>query len=105
MTRILVTGGAGFIGSHIADALMARGDEVVVVDDFSSGKTANVPENADLIEGDLADPDVAEAALEGGVEGIVHCAARPSVAASVEDPITSNRAGDSRMSQTVSEVR
>jgi len=92
MTRILVTGGAGFIGSHVADALLARGDEVVVVDDFSSGKAANVPEGTELIEGDLADPEVAETALEGGVEGVVHCAARPSVAASVEDPVTSNRA-------------
>ncbi|MHC4844614.1 MAG: NAD-dependent epimerase/dehydratase family protein [Planctomycetota bacterium] len=92
MTRVLVTGGAGFIGSHIADALLARGDEVVVVDDFSSGKTVNVPEGVELIEGDLAEPEVAQTAMEGGVEGVVHCAARPSVAASVEDPVTSNRA-------------
>jgi UDP-glucose 4-epimerase len=92
MTRVLVTGGAGFIGSHVADALLARGDEVVVVDDFSSGKSSNVPEEAELIEGDLADREVAEAAMAGGVEGVVHCAARPSVAASVEDPLASNRA-------------
>lgn len=92
MTRILVTGGAGFIGSHVADALLGRGDEVVVVDDFSSGKAVNVPDAAELIEGDLADPEVAATAMEGGVEGIVHCAARPSVSASVEDPLASNRA-------------
>lgn len=91
MTRVLVTGGAGFIGSHIAEALLARGDEVVVVDDFSSGFEANLPEGARLVRGDLAELDLARAAVEG-CEQVVHCAAQPSVIKSVEDPITSNRA-------------
>lgn len=91
MTRVLVTGGAGFIGSHIADALLADGREVVVVDDFSSGHRENIPDLARVVTGDLADPGVAEEAVEG-CDAIVHCAAMPSVARSVEDPVTSNRA-------------
>lgn len=91
MSRYLVTGGAGFIGSHVAEALLARGDEVVVLDDLSSGHTANVPEGARLVAGDLADEGVAAGAVQG-CEGVVHCAARPSVARSVEDPTSSNRA-------------
>ncbi len=91
MSRVLVTGGAGFIGSHVADALLARGCEVVVVDDFSSGRRDNLPDLVRLVEGDLADPGVAADAVEG-CEAIVHCAARPSVARSVEDPFASNQA-------------
>ncbi|MFT7461700.1 MAG: UDP-glucose 4-epimerase [Pseudohongiellaceae bacterium] len=90
MTRVLVTGGAGFIGSHIAEALLARGDQVVVVDDFSSGYQANLPEGVQLVRGDLADLEVARAAVKG-CDQVVHCAAQPSVIKSVEDPITSNR--------------
>jgi UDP-glucose 4-epimerase len=91
MSRVLVTGGAGFIGSHVADALIARGDDVVIVDDFSSGRHGNVPAGALLLEGDLAEPGVAERAVSG-CDAVVHCAARPSVAISVEDPVSSNRA-------------
>jgi UDP-glucose 4-epimerase len=91
MSRVLVTGGAGFIGSHVASALLARGDDVVIVDDFSTGRHGNVPPGALLLEGDLAEPGVAERAVSG-CDAVVHCAARPSVAISVEDPITSNRA-------------
>ncbi len=91
MSRVLVTGGAGFIGSHVADALLARGEQVVIVDDFSSGKRANVPAGATLVEGDLADAGVAERAV-AGCERVVHCAARPSVTLSVADPVASNRA-------------
>jgi UDP-glucose 4-epimerase len=91
MTRVLVTGGAGFIGSHVADALLADGHEVVVVDDLSSGHRENVPDLARLVIGDLADPGVAEEAVEG-CDAIVHCAAIPSVTRSVEDPVSSNRA-------------
>jgi UDP-glucose 4-epimerase len=91
MTRVLVTGGAGFIGSHIADALLAAGREVVVVDDFSSGHRKNIPKAAHFIEGDLSEPGVAEAAVDG-CDSVVHCAAMPSVALSVEDPMASHRA-------------
>jgi len=88
--QVLVTGGAGFIGSHVADALLARGDRVVVVDDFSSGKRENIPAGARLVEGDLASPGVAARAVQG-CEAVVHCAAQPSVVRSVEDPVASNR--------------
>lgn len=91
MTRILVTGGAGFIGSHVAEALLARGDEVVVADDFSTGRPENLPRGATLVEGDLAEPAVAERAV-AGCRAVVHCAARPSVTLSVQDPQLSTRA-------------
>jgi UDP-glucose 4-epimerase len=91
MRSVLVTGGAGFIGSHVADALLARGDAVAVVDDLSSGRRANVPAAARFVQGDLAEAGVAEDALEG-CDSVVHCAARPSVVVSVEDPLASNRA-------------
>lgn len=91
MSRVLVTGGAGFIGSHVADALLARGDEVVVVDDLSSGRMDNVPTGCEWVRGDLADEGVAERAV-ADCDGVIHCAARPSVARSVEDPVASNRA-------------
>ena len=91
MSRILVTGGAGFIGSHVAEALLARGDEVVVADDFSTGRPENLPRGATLVEGDLAEPAVAERAV-AGCRAVVHCAARPSVTLSVQDPQLSTRA-------------
>lgn len=89
--RVLVTGGAGFIGSHVVEHLLARGDEPVVVDDFSSGKRENLFDGVPLVEGDLCDADVARAAVDG-VDAVVHCAASASVAASIDDPIASNEA-------------
>lgn len=89
--RVLVTGGAGFIGGHIAEALLARGDQVVVVDDFSSGHHENLAEGVELVEGDLAQPGVAEQAV-AGCDGVVHCAAMPSVVDSVNDPVASSAA-------------
>ena len=53
--RVIVTGGAGFIGSHVADAFLARGDDVVVVDDLSTGEKANVPDGATFEQLDIAD--------------------------------------------------
>lgn len=90
--RALVTGGAGFIGSHLVDALLARGDEVVVLDDFSTGRRENlagVLDRIELIEGTiLSSADVARAL--DGVECVLHQAARPSVARSVTAPIESH---------------
>lgn len=89
----LVTGGAGFIGSHIAEALVRRGAAVRVVDSLITGKRdnlAHVPQ-VELIEGDLAEPDVARRAM-AGVDYVLHQAAIPSVPRSVLDPVTSNRA-------------
>ena len=93
MPRYLVTGGAGFIGSHVVDALAARGAAVRVVDDLSTGRRGNLAGHPDveLIEADLADPRVAEAAV-AGVECAIHMAAMPSVPRSVRDPRRARRA-------------
>ncbi len=93
MTRYLVTGGAGFIGSHVVDALAARGDVVRVVDDLSTGSANNLVGHPDveLIEANLADRQVAEAAV-AGVEYAIHLAAIPSVPRSVKEPRRAHRA-------------
>jgi UDP-glucose 4-epimerase len=79
--RVVVTGGAGFIGSHVADAFLARGDDVVVVDDLSTGRRENVPARAELVELDVAEP------FDLGCELVCHLAAQPSVPRSVRDPL------------------
>ncbi|MCU0255377.1 MAG: SDR family oxidoreductase [Vicinamibacterales bacterium] len=93
MTRHLVTGGAGFIGSHITEALRRRGDHVRVVDSLITGRLENLAhiDGVEFVRGDLADLDVARRAVEG-VDVVFHQAAIPSVPRSVSDPITSNRA-------------
>jgi nucleoside-diphosphate-sugar epimerase len=89
----LVTGGAGFIGSHVVHSLLARGQSIRVVDDFSSGLRENVPAApaVDLVDGDLADPDVATRAV-AGCQYVIHLAAIPSVPRSVKEPVRTNRA-------------
>jgi UDP-glucose 4-epimerase len=89
--RALVTGGAGFIGSHLVDALLARGDEVVVLDNLATGRLENVPDDAQLIEGDVAD-EAAVARAVSGCEVVYHQAALGSVARSVERPLHSDHA-------------
>src|SRR5258705_798354 len=93
MAHYLVTGGAGFIGSHLAEELVRRGETVRVVDNLSTGKRQNIAHvpSLEFIEGDLADLDVARRAVKG-IDYVLHQAAIPSVPRSVEDPITSNRA-------------
>ena len=93
MARYLVTGGAGFIGSHVVDALAARGDGVRVVDDLSTGSADNLVGHPDveLIEADLADRQVAEAAV-AGIECAIHLAAIPSVPRSIKEPRRAHRA-------------
>ena len=93
MSYYLVTGGAGFIGSHLTEELVRRGHTVRVVDSLVTGKRANLDHisGVQFVEGDLADPEVARAAVEG-CEYVLHQAALPSVPRSVKDPITSNRA-------------
>ncbi len=92
MATYLVTGGAGFIGSHLAEALVGRGDTVRVVDDLSTGRLANLAHlpSVEFVQGDLADPAVALSAMRG-VDYVLHEAAIPSVARSVADPVRSNR--------------
>jgi len=94
MTTCLVTGGAGFIGSHLTDALIGQGHRVRVLDDFSTGRQANLahllPDRIELIAGDLTDPEVLRSALRD-VELVFHQAALPSVPRSVEDPLSTHR--------------
>ena len=93
MANYLVTGGAGFIGSHLAEELLRRGHSVRVADSLITGKHANLAHlpAVEFVEGDLAELDVARRAVEG-CEFVLHQAAIPSVPRSVKDPITSNRA-------------
>jgi len=92
MARVLVTGGAGFIGSHLTDALVERGDEVVVLDNLSTGKRANLAGVLDrirLVEASITDlPAVMDCCV--GVDTVFHQAALASVPRSVNDPIASN---------------
>jgi len=85
MSLCLVTGGAGFIGSHLADGLLRAGHRVRILDDLSTGKRENVPAAAELIRGDLRRSDDVRAAMQG-VDLVLHQAALPSVARSLEDP-------------------
>jgi len=109
MAKYLVTGGGGFIGSHMVEELLRRGHDVRVVDNFITGKRENLEEALDnarrtsggtggaaqatpeLLTGDLAEADIAGQAVEG-VDYVLHQAAIPSVPRSVADPVTSNRA-------------
>lgn len=86
--RILVTGGAGFIGSHVADAALERGHEVLVLDDLSSGKRSNVPSGASFVELDLRDgAGVAEAVKRFRPNVISHQGAQTSVSVSTREPV------------------
>jgi nucleoside-diphosphate-sugar epimerase len=89
----LITGGAGFIGSHLAAALVDRGHRVRVLDNLATGKRSNLDsaKGVEFVEGDLADLPICERAVRG-MDYVLHQAAIPSVPRSVKDPITSNRA-------------
>jgi len=92
--RVLVTGGAGFIGSHLVDALLGKGCKVRVLDNLSTGKTGNLPmDNADLelVVGDVADAGVVAQAMSD-CDAVVHLAAVASVQASVDDPVSTHQA-------------
>ena len=83
---VCVTGGAGFIGSHLTDAFVARGDRVIVIDDLSSGRKSNLPPEAELHELDIRSPEAAELVAGSGVDVLVHQAAQMDVRRSVADP-------------------
>ena len=99
MALYLITGGAGFIGSNLTEALLRQGDDVRVLDDFSSGRRENLERAGDwaeagqarfeLIEGDIRDAETCAAAMRG-VDYVLHQAAIPSVQRSVRDPLTTN---------------
>jgi UDP-glucose 4-epimerase len=92
--RVLVTGAAGFIGSHLVRALLARGDEVAAIDNLSTGLARRldpVREEIEVVDGDILDR-AALAAAAAGCDAVLHEAAIPSVARSVEDPVATNAA-------------
>ena len=93
MAHWLITGAAGFIGSHLAQALLARREQVRVVDNLSTGHQRNLDllDGAEVLIGDVSDPAVAEKAV-AGVDYVLHQAAIPSVPRSVADPLTSHKA-------------
>ena len=93
MSFYLITGGAGFIGSHLTEELLRRGERVRVVDSLITGHRSNLAHLSpvDFLEGDLGDLSIARAAVQD-IDYVLHQAAIPSVPRSVEDPITSNRA-------------
>jgi UDP-glucose 4-epimerase len=94
MAKVLVTGGAGFIGSHIVDALVARGDRVTVLDNMSTGRAENlaaVRERVELVQCELTDREAVRAAVQG-VDCVFHQAALASVQRSVEKPLDTHAA-------------
>ena len=86
----LVTGGAGFVGSHLCEVLLANGASVRILDDFSTGKGANVPHGVDVIVGDVADRDLVRHAVEG-ISGCFHLAAIASVQRGLTDWLGTHR--------------
>ena len=92
MSAFLITGGAGFIGSHLAEELLRRGEEVRILDNFSTGKRENIEllgDRVELLEGDLRSYHIVREAVDG-VDYVLHQSALPSVPRSVKDPITTN---------------
>jgi len=86
--RILLTGGAGFIGSHLADAFLADGHEICVFDDLSTGRRDNVPDGAELLVGDLRDRGAVRAVVERfRPQAVSHQGAQTSVSVSVREPL------------------
>ena len=94
MTRYLVTGGAGFIGSNIVKRLVEEGKEVRVLDNLSTGKRKNIEpfmNKVEFVEGDFTDMDVARNAVKG-IDYVIHTGAIPSVPRSIDDPVKTNAA-------------
>ena len=89
--RVLVTGGAGFIGSHAVDAFLALGDQVAVVDDLSAGHRTQVPSAAEFHQLDIRSPDAARLVREGRFDLLIHLAAQMDVRKSVADPAADAR--------------
>jgi UDP-glucose 4-epimerase len=102
--QTLVTGGAGFIGSHIVDALVGRGDSVRVLDDLSTGRAENVNPEAELVTGSIVDAGVVARAV-AGVEVVFHLGALGAVSRSVADPRSSNAANVDGTLNVLTEAR
>lgn len=89
--RVLVTGGAGFIGSHIVDRMANDGHEAWIIDDLSTGKKENINREAQFIKMDIADPALVDVLASAGPEVVFHCAAQIDVRRSISDPIADAR--------------
>jgi len=85
--NILLTGGAGFIGSHVADALLEDGNRVAIIDDLSTGRRENVPHKASFHKKSITDPDLSDVFIEEQPDVVIHHAAQISVSSSVKNPI------------------
>lgn len=85
----LVTGGAGFIGSHITQTLLSKGHSVAVLDNFSTGRRENIPSGAKVFEASITDPKAIKEAFKG-IDGVFHTAALPRVQLSIEQPRETN---------------
>lgn len=90
MARYLITGGAGFIGSHLADALSRAGHAICILDDLSTGSVANLPDGIEFVEGDIVDPAALRRAFHG-IDGCFHLAAIASVERSHRDWLRSHQ--------------
>ncbi len=88
MSHFLVTGGAGFIGSHVVDALIAEGHQVRVIDNLVNGRKEQVNQTAEFVQGDITDLSVVNAVMQG-IDGVFHLAALPRVPYTVEFPLES----------------
>ena len=90
--KVLVTGGAGFIGSHLAERLLSAGDHVRILDNLSTGKRENLPQHSaiDFVEGDIRDVQTVNRCVQG-MDAVVHLAAVASVQASIDDPVTTHQ--------------
>ena len=89
--NILVTGGAGFIGSHLVRALLAKGESVTAMDNLSTGLAGNLPPEAQLIEMDILDGELPKVVAAGAFDAIVHLAAQTMVDTSIKDPLLDTR--------------
>ena len=86
MAKILVVGGAGYIGSHVVKELLEKGHNVVVFDNFSTGQEINLFEKAELVRGDILDIQTLEGAMRENIDAVIHMAAKKAVGESMENP-------------------
>lgn len=85
--RILVTGGAGFIGSHLADRLLKLGHQVIIIDNESTGRIENIPDDAEYYRGDVRKLDDLDRAFSGGLDAVFHIAGQASTIQSFDEPL------------------
>jgi UDP-glucose 4-epimerase len=100
--RILITGGAGFIGGHIAELLLTHGHQVIALDNLATGKQENIPDGAQLVIGDVADPVLLDSIFVSSIDAVMHIAGQASISLSFADPaadLNTNTLGTIRILQ------